>query len=96
MGRGKEWDAPENEALASAWIAASEDPIAGSTRRPKPSLRRCTDASSRRDQEQPTCLMGSTDIGLSLAVGPTSWICPPMRRSSPRRCEKCMHRCQRA
>ena len=29
MGRGKNWDAEENCVLSRAWIAASEDPIAG-------------------------------------------------------------------
>lgn len=29
MGRGKNWDAEENCVLARAWIASSEDPIAG-------------------------------------------------------------------
>lgn len=29
MGRGKTWDSHENQALARAWVAASEDPIAG-------------------------------------------------------------------
>lgn len=27
MGRGKGWDSGENEALAKAWIASSEDPL---------------------------------------------------------------------
>ncbi|PXF39923.1 hypothetical protein BWQ96_10367 [Gracilariopsis chorda] len=29
MGRWKNWDAEENDVLARAWIAASEDPITG-------------------------------------------------------------------
>lgn len=29
MGRGKSWESTENEVLARAWIAASEDPITG-------------------------------------------------------------------
>lgn len=29
MGRGKSWDSRENEALARAWVCASEDPITG-------------------------------------------------------------------
>lgn len=35
MGRGKAWDLEENETLARAWIAASEDPIAGADQKAK-------------------------------------------------------------
>ena len=35
MGRGKSWDLHENETLARAWIAASEDPVVGIDQRGK-------------------------------------------------------------
>ena len=35
MRRGKSWDLHENETLARAWIAASEDPVAGIDQRGK-------------------------------------------------------------
>lgn len=35
MGRGKSWDIDENEVLARAWIAASEDPVVGADQKAK-------------------------------------------------------------
>lgn len=35
MGRGKSWEGDENEALARAWICASEDPVTGANQTSK-------------------------------------------------------------